>query len=66
MKHRRRQLVLKNRVTVRMSCKDKKALKSAARNAKEKSISGYVRTTIFKAIRERYGKEAKRTQSTKA
>jgi hypothetical protein len=49
-----------------MSCKDKKALKSAAKHAKEKSISDYVRATISKAIGEKYGKEAKRVQSIKA
>jgi hypothetical protein len=49
-----------------MSCKDKKALKSAAKNAREKSISDYVRTTMLKAIGERYGKEEKRIRSTKA
>ncbi len=49
-------MVLRNRITVRMSCKDKKALKSAAKNAKEKNISDYVRTTIFKAIREKHVK----------
>lgn len=59
-------MVLRNRVTVRMSCKDKKALKSAAKNAREKSISDYVRTTMLKAIGERYGKEEKRIRSTKA
>jgi hypothetical protein len=48
-----------------MSCKDKKALKLAAKNAKEKSISDYVRTTIFKAIRDKHGIEEKRIQSTK-
>ena len=56
-------MVLRNRVTVRMSCKYKKALKSAAKNAKEKSLSDYIRTTIFNSIRDGYETKTKRLQS---
>jgi Arc/MetJ-type ribon-helix-helix transcriptional regulator len=56
-------MTLQNKLTVRISNKDKRSIKHAVKQSKERTMSDYIRATVLKDIRN---KNESRTEQLKA
>ena len=59
-------MTLQNKLTIRISTKDKRAIRHEVKQSKERTISDYIRRIVLKDIRNKNESRPNKIQSTKA
>jgi hypothetical protein len=59
-------MTLRNKLTIRISTKDKRAIRHEVKQSKERTLSDYIRNMIIKDIRNKSESRTNKIQSTKA
>ncbi|HEY8096744.1 MAG TPA: hypothetical protein VIE65_11735 [Methylobacter sp.] len=59
-------MTLQTKLTVRLSNKDKRSIKNAVKQSKERTMSDYIRATVLSNIRKNNESRTSKIQSTKA
>jgi hypothetical protein len=59
-------MMLQNKLTIRISTKDKRAIRNEVKQAKEITLSDYIRRIVLKDVRNKNESRANKVQSTKA
>jgi hypothetical protein len=59
-------MTLQNKLTIRISTKDKRAIRNEVKQSKEITLSDYIRRIVLKDIRRKNESRTNNVQSTKA
>jgi hypothetical protein len=59
-------MTLQNKLTIRISTKDKRAIRNEVKQSKEITLSDYIRRIVLKDIRSKNESRTNKVQSTKA
>jgi hypothetical protein len=59
-------MALQTKLTVRLTNKDKRSIKHAVKQSKERTMSDYIRTTVLNNIKNNNESRTNKLQSTKA